>query len=131
MQLVDATTWERFGAAAPRDERSGTFDLSPDGTQFATLDADRLALFDGTTGARQATIRLPLRTPKARLTYLPDSSGVLVAGIDGRTWTVDTSPDSWLDRACTHRRPQPQPRGVEGVLPRPGVRGHLCPVAGR
>ncbi len=61
VQLIDATTWERFGDAAPRDERSGTFDLSPDGTQFATLDADRLALFDGTTGARQATIPLPRR----------------------------------------------------------------------
>ena len=47
------------------------------------------------------TIPLPSRTPEARLTYLPDSSGLLVAGIDGRTWTVDTSPDSWVDRACT------------------------------
>ena len=34
------------------------------------------------------------------MSYLPDSSSVLVAGIDGRTWTVDTSLDSWLDRAC-------------------------------
>ncbi len=101
VQLIDASTWEWFGASAPRDERSGTFDLSPDGTQFATLDADGIVLFDGTTGARQATIPLPLRTPEARLTYLPDSSGVLVAGIDGRTWTVDTNPDSWSDRACT------------------------------
>jgi WD40 repeat protein len=101
VQLIDATTWERFGAAAPRDERPGTFDLSPDGTQFATLNVDGIVLFDGTTGARQATIPLPSRTPEARLTYLPDSSGLLVAGIDGRTWTVDTSPDSWSDRACT------------------------------
>jgi DNA-binding SARP family transcriptional activator/WD40 repeat protein len=101
VQLIDATTWERFDAAAPRDERPGTFDLSPDGTQFATLHADGIVLFDGTTGARQATIPLPSRTPEARLTYLPDSSGLLVAGIDGRTWTVDTSPDSWSDRACT------------------------------
>ena len=100
VQLVDATTWERLGAAAPRDERYGTFDLSPDGTQFATLYVDRLALFDGTTGARQATIRLPQLTPNARVTYLPDNTGVLVAGIDGSTWTVDTSLDSWFDRAC-------------------------------
>ena len=100
VQLVDATTWERFGTAARRDERFGTFDLSPDGTQFASQHAGRIALFDGTTGARQATISLPLLTPEARLTYLPDSSGLLVAGIDGRTWTVDTNPASWVDRAC-------------------------------
>ena len=100
VQLVDATNWERLGTAAPRDERYGTFDLSPDGMQFATLAADRLVLFDGATGARQATVPLPLLTPEARLTYLPDSSGLLVAGIDGRTWTVDTRPASWVDRAC-------------------------------
>ena len=100
VQLVDTTTWERFGTAAVRDERFGNFDLSPDGTQLASLDADRLALFDGTTGARLATVRLPVFTPSARLTYLPDTSGVLVAGIDGRTWTVDSAPDSWVDRAC-------------------------------
>ncbi|MFP5252554.1 MAG: BTAD domain-containing putative transcriptional regulator [Actinomycetes bacterium] len=101
VQLVDATTWERLGAAAPRDERPGTFDLSPDGTQFATLHADGIVLFDGTTGARQATISLPSRTPEVRLSYLPESSGLLVAGVDGRTWTVDTRPASWSDRACT------------------------------
>ena len=101
VQLVDATTWQRFGTAAPRNERFGTFDLSPDGTQFAAQDGDAIALFDGITGARQATLPLPLRPPEARLTYLPDSRGLLVAGIDGRTWTVDTRLDSWSDRACT------------------------------
>ena len=39
--------------------------------------------------------------PEARITYLPDSSGLLVAGIEGSTWTVDTRLDSWVDRACT------------------------------
>ena len=101
VQLIDATTWERFGGAARRDEWPGTFDLSPDGAQFASLDAGRIALFDGTTGARQGTLPLPARTPGARITYLPDSSGLLVAGIDGKTWTVDTRPASWVDRACT------------------------------
>jgi DNA-binding SARP family transcriptional activator/WD40 repeat protein len=101
VQLIDAAIWERFGASAPRDERAGTFDLSPDGTQFATLVDDEIVLFDGTTGARQAALPLPARTPQAQISYLPNSSGLLVAGVDGRTWTVDTSPDSWVDRACT------------------------------
>jgi hypothetical protein len=26
---------------------------------------------------------------------------LFIAGVDGRTWTVDTSPDSWVDRACS------------------------------
>ncbi len=56
VQLVDATTWERFGAAAPWIERFGTFDLAPDGAQYASQDDDGIALFDGVTGARQATI---------------------------------------------------------------------------
>ncbi|MFC7489466.1 MULTISPECIES: hypothetical protein [unclassified Knoellia] len=69
-------------------------------TQFATLRADRIGLFDGTTGAPQGTISLPSLTPAARITYLPDSSGLLVAGLDGRTWTVDTKQGPWVDRAC-------------------------------
>jgi hypothetical protein len=101
VQLLDATSGERFGTAAIRDERFGTFDLSPDGTQFATLHDDGMTLVDGTTGARLATLRLPELTPRARVTYLPDSSGVLVAGVNGRTWTLDTRPDSWSARACT------------------------------
>lgn len=100
VQLADIATWERFGAAAGRDERSGTFDLSPDGSQFAALDDDAIGLFDGTTGARQATIALPAMPPEAQLTYLPDSSGLLVAGVDGSTWTVDTRQSSWVNRAC-------------------------------
>jgi WD40 repeat protein/DNA-binding SARP family transcriptional activator len=99
-QLAHVATWERFGAGADRDERSGTFDLSPDGSQFAALAGDAIALFDGVTGARQATIALPAVPPEAQLTYLPDSSGLLVAGVDGTTWTVDTRLSSWVDRAC-------------------------------
>ena len=105
VQVVDTTTWKRLGPSAPRDERSGTFDLSPDGTQFATLHADRIALFDGTTGAPQGTIPLPSPTPATRIIYLPDSSGLLVAGLDGRTWTVDTRQDPWVDPRLRDRRP--------------------------
>jgi WD40 repeat protein len=100
VQLADLATWERFGASAGRDERSGTFDLSPDGSQFAALEGDAIGLFDGTTGARQATIALPAVPPEAQLTYLPDNSGLLVAGVDGSTWTVDTRLSAWVDRAC-------------------------------
>ena len=62
----------------------------------------RIALFDGTTGARQGTIPLPSRTPDARLTYLPDSSGLLVAGLDGTDLDRghQTRTRGW-SRACT------------------------------
>ena len=87
--------------AAPRDERFGTFDLSPDGTQFATLDGDRIALFDGTTGARQGTIPLPSGLPSRGSPTSRTAAACWWPALDGTTWTVDTDPDSWVDRACT------------------------------
>lgn len=100
VHLLDTRTWQRIGAAAPREERYGTIDLSPDGTQFATLDADKIALFDGTTRAPQGAIPLPSPTPGARLSYLPQGRGLVVTGLDGSTWTVDTKQAAWVDRAC-------------------------------
>ena len=99
IQLLDVATWARLGTA-PWDGRFGTFRLSPDGTQLASLEANEVVLLDGTSGARQAAIPVPAVTPEARITYLPDSSGLLLTGVDGRTWTVSTRPGSWVDRAC-------------------------------
>ena len=69
-------------------------------SQFAALEGDAIGLFDGATGALQATIVLPAVPPGAQLTYLPDSSRLLVAGLDGSTWTVDARQSSWVDRGC-------------------------------
>lgn len=99
IELLDVTTWKRLGSA-PWDGELGRYDLSPDGTQLATLEADQLVLHDGRDGSRVATIDLPGPLPQARLTYLPDSSGVLLTGLDGRTWTLPTRPESWVARAC-------------------------------
>ena len=38
--------------------------------------------------------------PGVSISYLPDSSGLLVASADGRSWTVDTRTSAWLRRAC-------------------------------
>ena len=97
--LLDVAGWEEIGTAA-WDGQLGTYDLSPDGTQVATLEENQLVLHDGGDGARVAAIDLPSPLPQARLTYLPDSSGVLLTGVDGRTWTVSTTPASWVARAC-------------------------------
>jgi hypothetical protein len=97
--LWDVSTWERLGTA-PWDGDLGTYALSPDGTQLATLEADQLVLHDGLDGSRVASIDLPGSLPEARLTYLPDSSGVLLTGTDGRTWTVPTRGDALIARAC-------------------------------
>ncbi len=34
------------------------------------------------------------------MAYLRDGSGIVVAGVDGRTWTVPADPSAWLERAC-------------------------------
>ena len=120
MQLIDATTWERFGAAAPGTGGSGpstcprTAPSSPRWTPTGSCSSTE------PPALARPTIPLPAATPEARITYLPDSSGLLVAGIDGRTWTVDTRPGLVGGPGMRDRRPQPHPRGVEGVLPQPG-----------
>ena len=37
--------------------------------------------------------------PDAAVAYLRDGSGLLVTSPDGRTWTLDTRPAAWLERA--------------------------------
>lgn len=85
----------------PWNEGFGAFDLSPDGTQFASVDDNAITLIDPTTGARQVTIPLPRPAREVRIAYLPDSSRLMVAGPEGSTWSVDTGWQSWVARACT------------------------------
>jgi len=40
-------------------------------------------------------------TTDASISYLPDSSGLLIAAKDGTTWTVNTRLSTWASRACT------------------------------
>ena len=101
VQLVDTTTWERVGDAAPWNEDFGTFDLSPDGTQFAAVrrrcdHAHRRhhRRPPGHDPAADACARGADRLP-------PRQQRLLVAGIEGSTWTVDTRWQSWVTRACT------------------------------
>lgn len=73
---------------------------APDGSQFALVQAERIRLWDGRTGEYQASVPLPTRTGTFSIAYRPDSSGLVIASTDGRTWTVDTRTSTWAARAC-------------------------------
>jgi DNA-binding SARP family transcriptional activator/WD40 repeat protein len=98
VQLLDTATWQRVGTAS--EWEGGNIYFAPDGSQFASVVHGRITLHDGRTGAVRATIPLPASTPDAWMSYLPNSRGMIVAAVDGTTWTVDTRTRSWLDRAC-------------------------------
>ena len=85
--------------------------FAPDGSQLASVQPDRIRLWDGRTGAYEASIPLPdlpvtglysagRAAPGTSIAYRPDSTGLLVTAADGRTWTVDTRLRTWVDRAC-------------------------------
>ena len=93
---VDTLDWVGTGLRFPWD---GRVSYAPDGSQFATVQADRIRLWDGRTGAYQASVPLPDRT-SVSISYLPDSTRLLAAATDGRTWTIDTRTSSWVERAC-------------------------------
>jgi len=107
VRLIDAHTLEWA------EEASG-FDVvyAPDGSQSASVQPDRIRLWDGRTSAYQASIPLPnlpatglwstaYLGPGSSIAYLPDSTGLLVASADGRIFTVDTRTSTWLERACS------------------------------
>jgi WD40 repeat protein/DNA-binding SARP family transcriptional activator len=110
MGLLDPRTFEWVGkpSRTPWD-----YDVvyAPDGSQLASVQSDRIRLWDGRTGAYQASIPLPdlpaigqystgHTGPGSSIAYLPDSTGLLVTSADGRTWTVDTRTSTWKSRAC-------------------------------
>jgi WD40 repeat protein len=74
--------------------------FAPDGSQFALVQEERIRLWDGRTGQYQASLPLPTRTGTFSIVYQPDSTGLVIASTDGRTWTVDTRTNEWVDRAC-------------------------------
>ncbi len=74
--------------------------FAPDGSQFALVDGERVRLWDGRTGEYQASLPLPSGARNFSITYRRDSTGVVIASTDGRTWTVDTRTNTWVARAC-------------------------------
>jgi len=99
VRLLDLETLEWIGSDArvPGEHLS----YAPDGSQFAAIQADRIRIWDGRTGEYQVSIGLPADlTADPSISYLPDSSGLLVAARDGRTWTVGTRTSTWIARAC-------------------------------
>nr|MBA2769726.1 WD40 repeat domain-containing protein [Sporichthyaceae bacterium] len=99
VRLLDTDTFEWVGEESPI-EWGRNVAYAPDGSQFASVDADWIRLWDGRTGAYQAGNPLPDLTSGATVAYLPDGAGLLVSAVDGRTWTVDTRKTAWLERAC-------------------------------
>jgi WD40 repeat protein len=100
MRLLDARslTWVSpdSGAAWGYDR-----DYAPDGSQIAAVRADRISLWDGDTGAYVASLPLPADARLVSIAYLEDSSGLVIAAADGRTWTADTRTGTWIERACS------------------------------
>jgi WD40 repeat protein len=110
VRLLDTDTLEWVG------ERSRTgwgynVVFAPDGSQFASVQPDRIRLWNGRTGAYQASIPLPglpatglystgYAGPGSSIAYLPDSTRLLVTASDGRTWSVDPRRRTWVRRAC-------------------------------
>jgi WD40 repeat protein/DNA-binding SARP family transcriptional activator len=100
MRLLDLETLTWIGA----DSHTVVVDhvtFAPDGSQFASLQPERIRLWDGRTGEYQASLPLPSLTAHLSISYLPDSTGLLITATDGRIWMVDTRTDTWAERACT------------------------------
>lgn len=99
VRLMDLETLEWIGTDAHMPGDHLTY--APNGSQFAALQGDRIRVWDGRTGDYQASLALPADLTAGRsMSYLPDSSGLLVTANDGRTWTVNTRISTWAARAC-------------------------------
>lgn len=97
--LLDLETLEWIGSDAQTPGDQLTY--APDGSQFAALQADRIRVWDGRSGDYEASLALPADlTADPSISYLLDSSGLLVTANDGRTWTVNTRTSTWAARAC-------------------------------
>jgi WD40 repeat protein len=94
---VEERTYIDEDSSTPWGE-SPTF--APDGSQFALVQGDRVRLWDGRTGEYQASLPLPSGTGAFSIAYRRDSTGVIIASTDGRTWTANTRTATWVERAC-------------------------------
>jgi DNA-binding SARP family transcriptional activator/WD40 repeat protein len=104
MRLLDVENLEWIGSDVRTDtlaDAGGWVAFAPDGSQFAALQLNGIGLWDGHTGDYQGSLPIPALATGASIRYLPDSSGLLIAARDGRTWTADTRTDTWVERACT------------------------------
>jgi DNA-binding SARP family transcriptional activator/WD40 repeat protein len=104
MRLLDVKKLEWIGSDVRTDtlaDAGGWVAFAPDGSQFAALQLNGIGLWDGHTGDYQGSLPIPALATGASIRYLPDSSGLLIAARDGRTWTADTRTDTWVGRACT------------------------------
>jgi len=104
MRLLNLQTLEWIGTDARADtlaDAGGWVAFAPDGSQFAALQLNGIGLWDGHTGDYQGSLPIPALTTGASIRYLPNSSGLLLAARDGRTWIADTRTDTWVERACT------------------------------
>ncbi|RNM12410.1 BTAD domain-containing putative transcriptional regulator [Nocardioides pocheonensis] len=110
VRLLDTDTLTWVGEPS-RSEWGYNVVFAPDGSQFASVQPDRVRLWDGRTGAYQGSIPLPDLPatglystghpgPGATIAYVADSTRLLVAAADGRTWSVDTRRRTWARRAC-------------------------------
>ncbi len=99
VRLLDVETHTFVGkdSSTPWGDRP-TF--APDGSQFGLVQGERVGLWDGHTGEYQASLPLPSRVGTYSITYRSDSSGLVIASTDGRTWTADTRTNTWVERAC-------------------------------
>jgi WD40 repeat protein/DNA-binding SARP family transcriptional activator len=99
LRLMDAETltWASPDSGVPW---GADRDYAPDGSQIASVRTDRVSLWDGATGEYLASLPLPANSGYVSIAYLEDSSGLVIAASDGRTWTADTRTDTWTDRAC-------------------------------
>lgn len=104
MVLLDVESLEWIGPdpdADPLPTTEARVVFAPDGSQLAALLTDRIALWDGRTAEYLGSVPLPALATDGSIRYLPDSTGLLVAARDGRTWVADTRTDEWPARACT------------------------------
>jgi DNA-binding SARP family transcriptional activator/WD40 repeat protein len=104
MRLLDVETLEWIDSDAARTDTladaGGWVAFAPDASQFAALQPNGIGLWDGHTGDYQGSLPIPALATGGSIRYLPDSSGVLVAARDGRTWIADTRTGTWAERAC-------------------------------